>query len=149
MLAGSVGFLLSKLGFLTASRFAEALRPLQLNPGHFALLRIVDASGPRSQQALGESLGIPPSRMVALVDELERPGLLERRRSEHDRRVNQVALTTEGRRVLKKASAIANAWEDDLCAGLAPGERDQLRELLVKLAARHELPVGVHPGLAR
>lgn len=149
VLAGSVGFLLSKLGFLSASRFAEALEPLGISPGHFALLRIVEATETRSQQALGEALGIPPSRMVALVDDLEERGLLDRKRSPSDRRVNTVRLTTEGRRVLQRATRIATEWEDTLCASLPPAERVKLAELLRRLAGDHDLPIGVHPALAR
>lgn len=147
VLAGSVGFLLSKLGFLTASRFAAVLEPLGINPGHFGLLRIIEASGPDSQQALGDALGIPPSRMVALVDDLEERGLVERRRSREDRRVNLLHLTARGTTVLDRAAEAGEAWQEELLVNLSTGEREQLLDMLQRVAAAHDLPIGVHPAL--
>src|SRR4051795_10706222 len=69
----SVGFLISQLGFVSSRRFTQALDPLGIGPRDFLLMRFVDASDGQSQQALAERLGIPPSRMVALVDHL--PGM--------------------------------------------------------------------------
>ena len=149
VLAGSVGFLLSKLGAMSAGGFASALEPIGVQPQHFALLRILDMSSGISQQSLGGELSIPPNRMVGLIDEVEERGLVERRRSPEDRRVNALYLTAKGKRTLAKAQAIASDWEQRLCAGLSPSERDQLLALLQQLASGHELPIGVHPGLAR
>ncbi|MGH2879628.1 MAG: MarR family transcriptional regulator [Solirubrobacteraceae bacterium] len=53
-----------------------------------------------SQQAIGERLQIPPSRMVAFVDALEQRGLLERRANPEDRRARALYLTDEGRELL-------------------------------------------------
>lgn len=147
MLAGSIGFLLSKLGFLTSSRFTAALAPLGITPGHFGLLRIIDVSGPDSQQAFGEALGIPPSRMVALVDDLEEKGLVERRRSAEDRRVNLLYLTPEGRGVLSTAGEAGETWQEELLADLSTAERDELLRLLQRVAAAPDLPIGVHPAM--
>ncbi len=148
LLAGSVGFLLSKLGFLSASRFSDALAPIDLTPAHFALLRYIDAARGLSQHKLGKALGIPASRIVALVDDLEARHLVERRRDAADRRVNTLHLTDKGQATLKRAQVIALGWENTLCAALEPAERAELLRLLRLLAADHHLPIGVHPGLA-
>jgi DNA-binding MarR family transcriptional regulator len=149
LLSGSIGFLRSKLGFITSSGFAEALRPLGIDPGHFALLRIVDSVDGPSQQWLCDELSIPPSRMVGLIDDLESRGLVERRRGAVDRRVNELFLTVDGRGVLARARETAAVWEEHMCAVLTSEEREHLGALLVRLAASHGLPVGVHPGLQR
>ena len=49
-----------------------------------------------SQRALGRRLRIDKSPMVGLLDDLERLGLAERRRSESDRRVQAIHLTRAG-----------------------------------------------------
>jgi DNA-binding MarR family transcriptional regulator len=148
VLAGSIGFLLSKLGFLTSSRFTAALAPFGINPGHFGLMRIIEVSGPNSQQALGEALGIPPSRMVALVDDLEGKGLVERRRHQKDRRINELHLTATGRTLLNKASDAGVTWQEELLTNLDRAEREQLLGLLQRVAAAHDLPIGAHPALS-
>jgi DNA-binding MarR family transcriptional regulator len=149
VLAGSVGFLLSKLGFHSAGGFAAALEPLHINPGHFGLLRIVAASEGTSQQALVEELKIPASRMVGVIDELEGLGLVERRRNPTDRRANALYLTDAGNQVLERATEVATRWEECLCTGLSDAEREELLGLLRRLARDQDLPLGVHPGLVQ
>ncbi|MEY2477031.1 MAG: hypothetical protein QOG87_2346 [Actinomycetota bacterium] len=147
VLGGSVGFLLSKLGMTSATQFAETLEPLGIDPRHFGILRIVEMASGQSQQQLGEALHIPPSRMVALIDDVEQRGLVERRRNPKDRRAHALHLTPKGRKLYDQALAIATEYEEHLCEGLSERERDQLLTLLHKLAAACG-PAGSHPGMA-
>src|SRR5262245_18056926 len=96
----SVGFLLSALGYRVSRRFHAALAPLELDPREFAVLRGVGFADGQSQQAVAAQLQIPPSRMVAIVDELEARGLLERQPRPGDRRVRTLHLTAAGRELL-------------------------------------------------
>jgi DNA-binding MarR family transcriptional regulator len=144
----SVGFLISQLGFFSSKRFMDALEPLGIGPRDFSLMRFVDASDGQSQHALAERLGIPPSRMVALVDGLEEMGLLERRPDPDDRRVRGLFLTRKGRTVLEKAGKIAIDYETQLCAGINREERDRLIDLLQRLQVTQTDLGGVHPGMS-
>jgi DNA-binding MarR family transcriptional regulator len=146
VLAGSVGFLLSKLGLTSATGFAKTLEPLGIDPRHFGILRIIDLTEGQSQQQLGDALHIPPSRMVALIDDVEARGLVERRRNPTDRRAHALHLTARGRKLYEQAREIATDYEDHLCAALSERERDQLLDLLRKLASEGG-PPGSHPGL--
>jgi DNA-binding MarR family transcriptional regulator len=86
--------------------------------------------------------------MVALVDELERQGLLERRPSPADRRAHALYLSGDGRRLLDRLMQVSADHEAQLCAGLTQAERHRLIDLLSRLAAKQGLPTGVHPGVA-
>ena len=143
----SVGFLISQLGFFSSKGFMGALEPLGIGPREFLLMRFVAATDGQSQQALAERLGVPPSRMVAMVDHLEEAGLVERRPDPEDRRVRALHLTRKGRGVLDKASKIAIDYETRLCAGINREEREQLIDLLQKLQESQTHLRGVHPGL--
>jgi DNA-binding MarR family transcriptional regulator len=143
----TVGFLLSQLGFQTSKRFAERLAPLELNPRTFALLGRVDAAEGESQHALAAALRLPPSRMVSLLDELEKRGLVERRPDPADRRVRALHLTAAGRRLLEKAKKVAAEHEAEICADLDADQRRQLLELLGRVAASQDLAAGVHPAI--
>jgi DNA-binding MarR family transcriptional regulator len=146
-----VAFMLSAIGYAVAKRFRGILAPLELEPREFALLRAVaDAEG-QSQQAIGERLQIPPSRMVAFVDALEERSLIERRHNPEDRRTRALHLTKNGRALLARAFTLAAGLERDLCAELSTAERDQLLALLPRVGAQLGLPGGVpaaHPALA-
>jgi DNA-binding MarR family transcriptional regulator len=145
----SVGFLISQLGFFSSRGFMEALEPVGIGPKEFLLMRFVDTAQGQSQQALAERLGVPPSRMVALVDHLEDTGLVERRPDPEDRRVRGLYLTRKGRGALERAAKIAIEHETRLCAGIDREEREQLIDLLQKLQASQTHLKGVHPGLGQ
>jgi DNA-binding MarR family transcriptional regulator len=139
-----VGFTLSSIGYAVARRFRETLAPLQLEPREFALLRAVGVAEGQSQQAIGERLHIPPSRMVAFVDALEARALLERRHNPDDRRTRELYLTGGGRELIGRALELAIALELDLTADLRAGDRELLIELLQRVNGRLGIPPGVH-----
>jgi DNA-binding MarR family transcriptional regulator len=144
----SVGFAISTIGYAVSRRFHETLRPLDLEPREFALLRAVGAAEGQSQQAIGERLQIPSSRMVAFVDVLEARGLIERRHNPEDRRTNALHLTDAGHELLGRAFALAVDYEQTLCAELSDPEREQLLDLLARVGAQLGLPSGVHAAHA-
>ena len=130
-------------------RFAQKLGPLGLSPPHVGMLRAISESAGMSQQQLATLLGLHASRLVALVDELESRGLAERRESPDDRRTHALALTDEGKKALSAALRIGAKHQDELCAALDDGEREQLTRLLEKIAEQQGLTPGVHPGYRR
>jgi DNA-binding MarR family transcriptional regulator len=139
-------FLLAKVGFDVASHFHAGLDAIGLEPRQFAVMNYVALGEGQSQQALGEALRIPASRMVAVVDDLEERGLVERRRNPDDRRAHALHLTPEGRRLLDEGRRVARENDERICAPLEPEERDQLVRLLRRLAADQDVPIGVHPA---
>jgi DNA-binding MarR family transcriptional regulator len=142
--ARSVGFTVSSLGFAVSSRFVQTLAPLGLEPREFALMRAVGAAEGQTQQAIGASLHIPASRMVAFVDALEARGLLQRRSNPRDRRARALHLTDGGADLLERALARASALELELCSGMSDEERETLLELLQRVGAALGVPAGVH-----
>jgi DNA-binding MarR family transcriptional regulator len=80
-------------------------------------------------------MGIDPSAMVKLINQLEDAGLAERRRRPNDRRAWEVVITSKGRRTLGRARKLATEIEDDVLAGLTAGERRQLMTLLRRALA--------------
>src|SRR5262245_35244671 len=146
-MTGSAAFLLSKVGFEASRRFRSALAPLGLEPRHFALMRYVAADEGQTQQALGDALGIPKSRMVALVDDLEARGLLERRLRADDRRARALHLTQEGCDCLEEALQIEAGHNAALTGRLSPDEYEHLVTVLQKLAAEQDMDPEMHPSI--
>ena len=139
-------FLLSQLGAQSAQTFAANLAPLGLNPNRFGLLVHVARAEGQTQQSLAEILGIHRNTMVALIDDLEARGLVERRRHPLDRRAYAIHLTDQARAILPKASRIADEQESRLFADLDGDERRVLLDLLSRLSAGAGQRSGVHPG---
>ena len=75
-------------------------------------------------------MGIDPSTMVSLIDQLESAGLAKRRPRPTDRRAREVVITPKGRRVLAQARRLAMQVEDDVLQGLTQAERHRMLTLL-------------------
>jgi DNA-binding MarR family transcriptional regulator len=143
----SVAFLLSSLGYAISRRFHQVLGPLELEPGEFALLRAVAANEGEAQNALAERLHISPSWMVAIVDQLERRELLERKPHARDRRVRNLNLTATGKKLLKQAERQAQQFDELVTDSLSEAELQKLLDLLERVAAALDLQPGAHAAL--
>jgi DNA-binding MarR family transcriptional regulator len=124
------GQLFFRLWRASHTRIAEALESVGLTPPLFGLLNILGAREGAIQQEIGSAMGVDPSTMVSLIDELETAGLAKRRPHPTDRRAREVAITPKGRRVLEQARRLALQVEDDVLRGLTRAERRQLLTLL-------------------
>jgi DNA-binding MarR family transcriptional regulator len=144
----SLGFLLSQVGIYASRRFADRLAAIDLHPPLFRVLNVVDAAEGLSQQAIGAAIQAPASRMVAIVDELERRSLIERRPNPGDRRVHALYLTDQGRELLARGREIAREHEAELTRGMSKADRERLVSLLQKIVDAQGIGPGVHPGLS-
>jgi len=146
---GDPAFLLSQLGAHAAAQFAERLSGLELSPADAGILRLLRMSSGISQQELSTRLRIHPSRLVAILDNLERRGLVERRPNPDDRRLYSLHLTADGGEILGRIGKVAREHQDALLAALSSEERAELGGLLQKVADQQGLARGVHPGYQR
>ena len=139
-------FLLAQIGAHAASRFAERLVVLRLSPPDVGILRLLRMSAGISQQELSARLQIHPSRLVALLDNLEERNLLERKPNPDDRRLYSLLLTKNGVEILERIGKVAREHQDALLGALNSDERSSLSALLQKIADEQGLTPGVHPG---
>jgi DNA-binding MarR family transcriptional regulator len=106
-----------------------------LRPPSMGTLRVVDAHGPISQREVSERLGVHPSDMVAIIDQLAASGLVSRVRSEEDRRRYDLTLTLKGRAVMDRFLAISREVDQEFYGALSVTEQRRLESLLGKLVA--------------
>ncbi len=139
-------FLLTQLGAHAAGLFAARVAELGLTPRDAGAIRVLGRDPGISQRELAARLGTVPSRLVALVDDLERRGLVARTRSPHDRRNYQLALTADGRELLGRLRGVAEAHQSEVLAVLDADESAALSRLLGKLAGGAGLGADGHPG---
>jgi DNA-binding MarR family transcriptional regulator len=108
----------------------SAIAPLGLRPRHLVALTVLRDRGGSTQQALSTTLRIDRTNLVGLLNELETDGLIERRRTDEDRRRHVVELTKAGAKRLAKAEFALAAVEDDVLGGLDQEQRETLYHLL-------------------
>ena len=137
---------MSQIGTHVALSFARKIKGFGVSPPHVGILRWINANAGKNQRQLALHLGVLPSRLVMLLDELEAKGIVTRQRSSEDRRSQQLQLTKKGARLLEKVELIATAHDAELGAALTEAERQTLIELCTKLAAYRGLPSHGHPG---
>ncbi|WP_406173088.1 MarR family winged helix-turn-helix transcriptional regulator [Streptomyces sp. NBC_00996] len=139
-LTGTLAFRLGTVGTLVTARFAAAVEDLGVKPKHVGLLSVIGSGAPASQQDVARTMGVVPSLVVTLADQLEELGAIDRVRDPDDRRRHRLGLTQEGRALLAECTARARALDEELTAGLNTTERDALARAMGVLARGAGLP---------
>ncbi|WP_097246802.1 MarR family winged helix-turn-helix transcriptional regulator [Nocardia amikacinitolerans] len=76
-----------------------------------------------TQAALAKAIGADKTRIIGVLDDLQRRGLIERAPDPADRRVNLVSLTEEGEALRARAQREIREQEDELLAALPQADR--------------------------
>jgi DNA-binding MarR family transcriptional regulator len=103
---------------------------------HFAVMTALAEDGAASQEELGRRVWLDRSDLHAVLNELERDGLVARKQDERDRRRNLVELTPAGVKTLKRLDARVDAAQEEFLAPLTAAERREVLRLLAVLARR-------------
>ena len=136
-LARLPSWLVGQLALDARRLVGEALAQAGVRRHHFAVLAALDEHGASSQAELGRRLWIDRSDLHAVLNELERHGLVARVRDAADRRRNLVELTEAGAAALERLDARVAAAQDALLEPLSAAERRELRRLLTRLNEHH------------
>jgi len=120
------------------ARLNDELRPVfaeaGLGDGDFDVLAALRRSGPEhalTPGELGTTTMVTSGAITKRIDRLERAGLVTRTVSDTDARSRQVALTSDGLRLVDDLLERHVANEHRLVAGLSTEDRERLGELLV------------------
>jgi len=113
--------------------FSSTLGELDMTPGLFGVLVIIDANSGLTQNALAKATHLDRSTVVTVIDKLEQRGLVERRAAVPDRRAHALVLTVAGSKLLKRLKALVSEHEKRLCKNFSIAERDQLVRLLQRI----------------
>jgi DNA-binding MarR family transcriptional regulator len=123
-------------------RLIEAERPLLAAHGltmwGYIALNSLARQPASNQLSLAQAIDYDKTRLIALLDDLERDGLATREPDPADRRARIVALTPAGRARLAAARTDIRAMEAILLDGLSSAERRTLLAVLPRLAGDPE-----------
>ncbi|HRC64615.1 MAG TPA: MarR family winged helix-turn-helix transcriptional regulator [Dermatophilaceae bacterium] len=107
-----------------------ALEPFGFRARHYATVKIAAEGGGVPQRQIGAVLGLDPSAVVALVDDLESLGLVQRQPDPDDRRTRLVSPTTAGLAMLETVSPVVGRVQERSMGGLTATERETFLHLL-------------------
>ena len=117
-----------------ARRYDEALRPLDLNNGQFAMLSSIAARQPAAIQAIGERLGMDRTTVTAALKPLQRRDLVAVAVDDEDQRGRAVRLTPAGSKLLDRALPLWQAAQQDVAHQVGGAEASKaLRGVLAAL----------------
>jgi DNA-binding MarR family transcriptional regulator len=128
-----LAYLLKHANLRISELTEAALRPYDLTGKELGVLNVLAGREPGSQQQAAQRLGIDRTTMVALLDTLERKGLVSRHPHADDRRRNVVELTEHGQDVRRSARAAAGEAEQVFLRPLTEAAGEQLRKSLAAI----------------
>ncbi len=106
--------------------------------GWLAIATIAKAKAPLSQTELADRLAVETPTMVAMIDRLDKAGLVSRVGSETDRRVKLVVLTDAGTELFAKVKTEADKFREELLGNVDKKQLLLLTELLEALQTKTE-----------
>jgi MarR family 2-MHQ and catechol resistance regulon transcriptional repressor len=109
--------------------------PLGLTLAEFRALRVLSESGPSPMIDLAKEQIITGAAMTSIVDHLEKLSLIERVRSDSDRRVVSVAISRKGQDAVKQGLALYRKLIEKATHDVTEQERRNLLAILDKMIA--------------
>ncbi|UGT43091.1 MarR family transcriptional regulator [Nocardia yamanashiensis] len=101
----------------------------------YIVLLALGESSTRGQGTLAQEIGADKTRIIAVLDDLQQRGLIERRPDPADRRARLLTLTPAGARLRKAVRADIHAQEERLLSRLPATDRAGFLAALQTLSA--------------
>jgi DNA-binding MarR family transcriptional regulator len=129
------GYLLARARYQAFRNYERHVgRPYDLKPVEFSILVLLQSNDDVSQVELAQAMGVAAPNMTGILHRLEARGLVERQRSESDKRKQFIVLTAQARSLLREAQAAGKGMDKEWLARLSRAEVAMLMELLDRLA---------------
>ena len=103
--------------YVLAEQSRKAEHETGLTGSQLWVVKLLDGESPNKVTELARRMYLHPATMVGLLDRLEAKGLVQRTRSDKDRRVVHVSITEQGRVLVQNAPEVA---KELLVKGLEP-----------------------------
>lgn len=126
-LTQSVGFHLNRARNSLLMEMDAALRPLDITAQQMGIMQSLMRGAANTPLEISRLLGIDTGLMTRMLDKLENKGLLQRQRSDEDRRVIHLILTPKGKAV---GAQIPDIAPDVLNHRLRNFSKDEFNEFM-------------------
>lgn len=113
----------------------RALKDYDVTGGQYLILSLVSRAGGRSSAELARRAYITPQSMNEVIAALEHKGYVRRTENPDNRRILQVGLTREGRRLLSACDKAVDHAEEAFLSVLKPKKLAEFRASMEQLLA--------------
>ncbi|NDV00950.1 MarR family winged helix-turn-helix transcriptional regulator [Pseudoroseicyclus tamaricis] len=137
-LATSLGFMLRIAQLRNFERFYARFGHLDLKPGEFSILWVVNLNPGIRQGVLAHKLQVKPAHMTKIIRRLEGQGIIARHIPDGDRRSVELSLTERGLAFVEERQADFFGADNYNDTDLTPEEKRQLAALLTKYCGTSE-----------
>lgn len=100
------------------------------------VLATLESEGQQRQTELAHILGLTPGAITNISDKLIKKGYAQRKFDDHDRRVIYLAITEEGKKIIKLARAKGEQVQTEIFQVLNESEYEQLLKIYKKLLSQ-------------
>ena len=128
-------YLLNRAGARIASAFNDEMRRLGTSLQAWRVLAALREKDGRRMGDLSATTSIEVSTLTRLVDNMEKEGLLARRRDASDTRAVLVQVTPAGKQLTRRIVPIAERYEKVALKGFGGAEAETLKAALRRLYA--------------
>jgi DNA-binding MarR family transcriptional regulator len=134
-------YVMKQLELAVRYRLDDIVSPAGLTALQYTALTVLERRPDLTTSQLARRSFVTAQAMADMVTSLEGQGLIERHRDAADRRRLVIALTAEGKVLLRRYRAKVAALQREMLHGLTTDEADELRRSLLvcrtNLAGRH------------
>jgi len=124
--------------------FIHYARNSGLSMSHFGALFHIQHRGTSGVTEVGDHLGVTSAASSQMLERMVQQELILRTEDPDDRRVKQIILTDNGRRVLEEGIRARQGWLDDLAKTLSDDEKETIKlalDILIDKAKNLKQPI--------
>ena len=141
-LQNNPGFLFRRLQQESVSLFLERLRPFDITPLQYTILRVIQAQPGIDQVTIAVQTVLDTSTVKDIVARLEMKKLVERRADQRDRRSRAAFLTPAGAKLLVTVEPYVKRARKELLAPLSLRQQATVLSAVRALLAARQNPAG-------
>lgn len=131
----SVGYQLLNLLAAMRRELEQRMAEHGLTDAQWRPLWLIKSGRADTAKEIARRLDIDAGAVTRVLDRLEGKGLIERARSEADRRLVHLRLTPAGEAAVRQVPAVLASVNNDFLSGFSEAEWKQLRRLLTRMQA--------------
>src|SRR3954468_17363674 len=128
-----IGLRLTRTARAATNAFERAMAEAGGSASTWQVLLLIRSEQWGTQSRMADAMGVTAATLTHHLNGLERSGLVRRWREDANRRVQHVALTSEGEALFERLRDVAVTHDARLRSNLSDAETQQLADLLEKL----------------